>query len=213
VEITGKQWWWDVRYLRGTRVIAITANEIYLPAGQTVALKLKSHDVIHSFWVPELAGKLDLIPGVTNQMTLQADRPGIWRGRCAEYCGAQHAHMELEVIAKHPSDFQQWLDWHGQIAIEPNEALAVAGKNSFVQGPCAMCHSIRGTRAGGTAGPDLTHLASRRRLAAGSIPHTPGDLARWIVNTQAIKPGNHMPRLNLAPQERDALVQYLEGLR
>ena len=213
VHITGKQWWWQVRYMKGSDVIADTANEIHLPVGTPVKLKLSSTDVIHSFWAPNLTGKMDLIPGRTNEIWLRADSPGVWRGQCAEFCGAQHAHMGFEVIAENSGKFYEWLHWQRQTAVEPVTDAARQGQQIFLQGPCVMCHSIRGTPAGASAGPDLTHRAGRRTLAAAAIPNTRGHLGGWVVNAQGIKPGSNMPRINLEANQLELLLTYLESLR
>ena len=214
VRVQGKQWWWDVRYLgQGGTITARTANEIHIPVGQPVVVELISADVIHSFWVPVLAGKMDLIPGRTNYQWIQADRPGVYRGQCAEYCGAQHAHMGLEVIAEPPDQFARWLDRQKQAAVEPPDAQSNRGRQVFLQGPCAMCHAIRGTEALAQVGPDLTHVGARKWLAAATIPNNRGALGGWIVNAQDIKPGNHMPRITLPAQDMQDLIVYLEGLK
>ena len=213
VHITGKQWWWQVRYMKGSDVVADTANEIHLPVRTPVKLKLSSTDVIHSFWAPNLTGKMDLIPGRTNEIWLRADKPGVWRGQCAEFCGAQHAHMGFEVIAEDPKKFYECLQWQKQTAVQPVSDLAREGQQVFLQGPCVMCHSIRGTPAGASAGPDLTHIAGRRTLAAATLPNTRGHLGGWIVNAQGIKPGSHMPRINLDATQLEPLLTYLESLR
>ena len=213
VHVTGKQWWWQVRYMKGSDVIADTANEIHIPVGTPVKIKLNSTDVIHSFWAPNLTGKMDLIPGRTNEIWLRADSAGVWRGQCAEFCGAQHAHMGFEVIAEDSKKFYEWLQWQKQTAVEPVNEMTKQGQQIFMQGPCVMCHSIRGTPAGASAGPDLTHVAGRRTLAAATIPNTRGHLGGWVVNAQGIKPGSNMPRINLEANQLEPLLTYLESLR
>lgn len=213
IQVTGKQWWWQVRYMKGADVIAETANEIHIPARTPVKFKLGSTDVIHSFWVPNLTGKMDLIPGRTNEIWLRADSTGVWRGQCAEFCGVQHAHMGVEVIAEDSGKFSEWLQWQKQTAIEPATDIARQGQHVFLTGPCVMCHKIRGTIAGASSGPDLTHIAGRRTLAAATIPNTRGHLGGWILNAQGIKPGSNMPRLNLDANQLEALLTYLETLR
>jgi cytochrome c oxidase subunit 2 len=213
VNITGKQWWWQIRYMKGSDVIAATANEIHLPAGTPVRFTLQSNDVIHSFWVPNLSGKMDLIPGRTNEIWLRADREGVWRGECAEFCGVQHAHMALEVIAEPPAKFYGWLQRQRQPAPEPSSDLARRGRDIFLKGPCVMCHKISGTPAGGSVGPDLTHVAGRRTIAAATLPNNRGNMAGWIVNAQGVKPGSQMPRINLSAEELEALLSYLETLQ
>jgi cytochrome c oxidase subunit 2 len=212
VEVQGRQWWWDVRYYdAGRRIVARTANEIHIPVARPVLFELKSHDVIHSFWAPNLSGKMDLIPGRTNKLWLQADRPGVYRGQCAEYCGLQHAHMAFEIVAN--PNFEDWLDHQKQAAPEPATEAALRGWNIFMTGPCIMCHTIGGTPARATFGPDLTHVASRRKLAAGTLPYSRGSLGGWIVNAQGVKPGNRMPRINFGSENLEDLLTYLETLQ
>jgi cytochrome c oxidase subunit 2 len=213
IHIEGSRFWWDVKYMEKNQIVARTANEIHIPVGQPVVFKLDANDVIHSFWVPALAGKLDLIPGRTNHMWAQADRPGIYRGQCAEYCGAQHAHMGLEVVAEAPADFARWLDFQKAAAIEPSNEQTRRGQQVFLSGPCALCHAIRGTSAFAEVGPELTHLAGRRTLAAATMPNNRGSLAGWIVNAQGIKPGSQMPRITLAARDLEDLTAYLGTLK
>lgn len=214
VEVTGKQWWWEVKYPAGddrTGTVR-TANEIHVPAGQRVELLLTSDDVIHSFWAPGLNGKMDLIPGRQNRIWIQADTPGVYRGQCAEYCGLQHTHMGFRVIAHEPAAFAEWLAHLRQPAAPPQDSLARVGQQVFLSRACVLCHAVRGTGAHATAGPDLTHLASRLTLAAGTLPNTRGHLGGWIGNPQHIKPGNHMPRVPLSAAELEALLAYLQSL-
>jgi cytochrome c oxidase subunit 2 len=213
VHLTGKQWWWQVRYIKGSDVVASTANEIHLPVRTPVTFKLNSNDVIHSFWVPNLSGKMDLIPGRTNEIWLRADREGVWRGECAEFCGVQHAHMALEVVAEQPAKFYEWMQRQRQPAPEPSSEMARRGREIFLKGPCVMCHKISGTPAGGSVGPDLTHVAGRRTIAAATLPNNRGNLAGWIANAQGVKPGSQMPRMNLSAGELEALLSYLETLQ
>ena len=214
IRITGHQWWWEVRYenARPDRILT-TANEIHIPAGEAVRLILNSTDVIHSFWVPSLAGKLDLIPGHENELDLEADRPGVYRGQCAEFCGAQHAHMGTFVIAQSRADFDAWLNDQLKPARAPASAEAKLGHDLFLGGPCVMCHRIGGTVAGGTVAPDLTHIASRHTLAAGALTMSRGNLAAWIADPQGIKPGANMPVTDLDGDKLNAIVAYLESLR
>lgn len=213
VQVIGHQWWWEVHYLdAGGGRIAATANEIHVPVGEPVRILLTSADVIHSFWVPNLLGKMDLIPGIENATWLQADTAGVYRGQCAEFCGLQHALMGLLVIAAPPPDFRAWLTAQARPAAEPTDGVRALGQQVFLGGPCVLCHAIRGTPALGGAGPDLTHLASRRTLAAATVPNTTGHLAGWILDPQRVKPGNHMPPTNLTPVRLHALLAYLEGL-
>jgi cytochrome c oxidase subunit 2 len=210
VEVTGHQWFWEVRY-PGTD--AVTANEIHIPAATRVELVVRTADVIHSFWVPRLNRKIDMVPGRANRIVLFADRPGRYPGRCAEFCGLQHAHMQLVVVAEPEADFRRWLSRMAEPAEEPSGASASRGGRLFLAGACAGCHTIRGTEADGDVGPDLTHLQSRSMLAAGTIPNRPPDLRRWVRDPQHVKPGTRMPRLDLEERELDDLVAYLESLR
>jgi cytochrome c oxidase subunit II len=214
IKLTGNQWWWNVEYestIASQRVR--TANEIHIPTGRPVLLKLRSSDVIHSFWVPNLAGKKDLIPGHETELWIQADRPGVYRGQCAEFCGPQHAHMALAVVAEPADKYAAWLDAQRRPAAEPQDQFTKRGRDVFLSGPCVMCHSIRGTGAGGRTAPDLTHLASRLTLAAGTVPNTPGHLAGWITDAQGIKPGNRMPTIGIGGEDLQALLKYLQTLK
>jgi cytochrome c oxidase subunit 2 len=214
IAITGHQWWWEVEYedaIPNRRLK--TANEIHIPTGRPVVFKVTSRDVIHSFWAPNLHGKRDLIPGYVTAIWLQADRPGIYRGQCAEFCGLQHAHMAFEIVAESDGDFERWLNAERQPAPEPQTDAEQRGRAVFLIGRCSVCHSIRGTSAFGTLGPDLTHLASRNTLAAGTLPNTRGHLAGWVVDSQTIKPGNRMPPNVLPPDDLSSLIAYLEILR
>lgn len=214
IRVTGHQWWWEVRYedSQPNRILT-TANEIHIPAGEPVRFILTSTDIIHSFWVPNLAGKLDLIPGHENVLDLKADKPGVYRGQCAEFCGAQHANMSTFVIAEPRPVFDAWLNDQLRPAAPPASPEAKAGHDLFLKRPCVMCHKIGGTIAGGTVAPDLTHVASRQTLAAGTLTMSRGNLAAWIADPQAIKPGAHMPVVDLNGDELNAIVAYLEGLR
>jgi len=222
IEVTGYQWWWNVKYESpDPSQVFDTANEIHVPVGRPVKIELKAADVIHSFWVPNLTGKQDLIPGQDNVLTFTARRAGRYRGQCAEFCGWQHAHMSFLVIAESQNDFDAWRA--GQIkaanSLSGNRAPATSAGNSsggehvFMTRGCALCHTIRGTDAGGRAGPDLTHLASRSTLAAGTLPNTKQDLLAWIADPQAIKPGNKMPKVPLDRSELEAVGNYLRTLR
>jgi cytochrome c oxidase subunit 2 len=214
IQIVGHRWWWEVRYLDPDPARTIeTANEIHVPVGQPVRLQLTSADVIHSFWVPQLAGKTDVIPGQTNVAWLEADSTGVYRGACTEYCGLQHANMALAVIAEPPAAFAAWQAAQRASAATPSDPDAAAGLAVFQKSACATCHAIRGSEALGRVGPDLTHLASRLTLAAGTLANTRGNLAGWIGNSQAIKPGNDMPAMTIAPKDLQALLTYLETLR
>ncbi len=214
VQVTGHQWWWDVEYRDPAPArIVRTANEIHVPVGRPVRIHLRSADVIHSFWVPSLHGKRDLIPGHESDLWIEADRPGVFRGFCAEFCGHQHAHMGLLVIAETPQRFAAW--YAGQLATPPPPADAVRrhGREVLESAPCAFCHTVRGTRASGSLGPDLTHLASRLSLAAASLPNDAPSLGGWIVDPQGAKPGCQMPASVLSPGDSRALVAYLGSLR
>ncbi len=214
VRVTGEQWWWHVEYLdESGDQIAVTANEIHVPVGQPVRFELVSADVIHSFWVPALGGKLDMIPGRINATTLEADRPGIYRGQCAEFCGAQHALMAVMVVAESPTEFEAWLAQQQEPASEPTGDLAIEGAEVFRAEGCGACHTVRGVAAAGTIGPDLTHVGGRLTLAAGTLPNNIGTLAGWIADTQTIKPGSRMPPFDdLTGTELRALATYLGGL-
>ena len=214
IEVTAYQWWWSVEYQHPEPAQRVrTANELHLPVGRTVAIKLLANDVIHSFWVPSLAGKLDAIPGHEATLWLRADRPGVYRGQCAEYCGHQHAHMAFVVIAEAPDQFERWIQAQRQTAQQPQSAAEQRGLQLVQQRACVMCHTIRGTTAGGRMAPDLTHFASRSTIAAGTLPRTTEHLTAWLTDPQAIKPGNRMPAISLAPEDRAAIVAYLEQLR
>jgi cytochrome c oxidase subunit II len=214
IELTGHQWWWEARYWDGSaQNIFTTANEIHIPVGEPVTVQLKSQDVIHSFWVPNLTGKKDLIPGKVATLWLRADKPGLYRGQCAEYCGMQHAHMALYVIAESPEQFNAWLAQQRGAAVQPTAESQQRGQQVFLNSPCIMCHTIKGTPASSHVGPDLTHLASRMTIAAGTVPNTRGHLAGWVVDSQGIKPGNQMPPNNLSSDDLMALLDYLQSLK
>jgi cytochrome c oxidase subunit II len=213
IEVHGHRWWWEVRYAGTTGAGTVTANEIHVPVGRPVRVRLVSDDVIHSFWVPELAGKTDVIPGQNNVMWLQADRPGVYRGMCAEYCGPQHAHMAFTVVAESPAEYAAWLANERGDAAAPSGPAAHAGQHVFLSQECAACHAVRGTNALGRVGPDLTHVAARRTIAAGTLRNTRAGLAGWVANSQAIKPGNYMPTQTLRSEDLQALVAYLESLK
>lgn len=213
IEVVGHQWWWEVHYPDPmASQTVVTANELHVPVGQPVILKVTSYDVIHSFWIPNLQGKIDLIPSHINTVWFQADRPGVFRGQCAEFCGLQHANMAFIVVAEPPEQFHAWLDQQRRPAAEPTDPVQQQGKRVFLSSPCVLCHTIRGTGAFGQVAPDLTHLASRQRIAAGTLPNTRGHLAGWIVDSQNIKPGNRMPPMTLTPDNLEALLAYLASL-
>jgi len=214
IEVTGHQWWWEVTYSGvSPRDRFTTANEIHVPVGRPVLFVLQSSDVIHSFWVPSLAGKKDLVPGHTQSWWFQADTAGVYRGQCAEFCGYEHAKMAVFVVAEPPEAYTRWAQSAQSQAVPPNDPVAVRGQQVFARGSCGMCHNIEGTQFGSHVGPDLTHVASRRTLGAGTIRNTRGNLAGWILDPQGIKPGVHMPPNQLAPDDLEALLTYLQSLR
>jgi cytochrome c oxidase subunit II len=215
IVITGWRWWWDVQYAPGQdpQLRVRTANEIHIPVGQPVRIRLRSGDVIHSFWAPALQGKTDLVPGRVNTTWIQADSVGVFRGGCAEYCGLQHARMQFRVIAQQPAAFAAWLEQQRRPATPASDPLSRAGQSVFMSSGCGSCHMVRGTLARGLTGPDLTHFATRSTIAAGTLPNSRGHLAGWIGNPQAIKPGNLMPRTLLQPTELQSLLAYLGSLR
>ena len=212
LKVTANQWWWEVEYGGAPSEVFDTANEIHVPVGRPVVVRLEANDVIHSLWVPSLAGKKDLIPGRTSTLEFRADKPGIYRGQCAEFCGAEHAWMAFEVVADPPDRFAAWLAHQRQSAPAPSNSTQMKGQQLFVTTTCVMCHSVRGTTASARHGPDLTHLASRRTIAAGTLPNTPDALKRWIRDPQKFKPGSNMPATNLPEDDLDAIVAWLETL-
>jgi cytochrome c oxidase subunit 2 len=214
LKVTANQWWWEVQYddAQPARIFT-TANEIHIPVKRPVVVVLTSNDVIHSFWVPNLHGKRDLIPGHQITMTFRADEPGTYRGQCAEFCGLQHAFMAFTVVAESAEAFDAWSEAQRKPAPEPTEEVAKRGKSLFLSGPCMLCHNITGTPATGRKGPDLTHIASRPTLAAGTIANNPANLAAWIRDPQAIKPGVNMPATALVAEDQQALIAYLETLK
>ncbi len=205
IEITGRQWWWQASYSADGRADFLTANEIHIPTGQPVRLKLVGGDVIHSFWVPQLAGKMDAIPGQINETWIEASSPGTYMGQCTEYCGVQHSKMQVRVVAQPPAEFMAW--WNHQLVAQSG----AAGQGDF-DAHCGGCHAVRGTAAMGTFGPDLSHLMLRRTLAAGVLPNDPQTLARWIADPQGLKPGNLMPAVKLNDGERGRILTYLKAL-
>ncbi|MGH7649788.1 MAG: cytochrome c oxidase subunit II [Gemmatimonadaceae bacterium] len=214
IHVVGHQWWWEVRY-EGSSFgqSVVTANEIHVPVGEPVRLELSTSDVIHSFWVPELAGKTDLIPGQTNAMWIEARHAGVFGGTCGEFCGAQHAHMQIRVIADPPDKYQAWLADQREPATTAATPSTSDGLRVFMTSGCANCHTIRGTGAGGGVGPDLTHIASRTTIAAGTLPNTEANLIGWIVGAQAIKPGSDMPAMSIPSRDLQTLAAYLETLK
>ena len=217
VRVTGELWWWRFAYLgRDGSPVIHDANELHIPVGRPVVLELESADVIHSFWVPRLSGKLDMVPGRRNAMVIQADQPGVYGGQCAEYCGGPHALMGLVVVAHPQQRFDQLIRQRlaRQAAAAPADPALARGAQLFGSAGCAACHRIAGTEANGLAGPDLTHVGSRRTLGAGILPNNHGTMMGWIANSQAIKPNNRMPPYTVLPGEDvAALAAYLEAQR
>lgn len=210
VKIIGEMWWWRVHYQdEEGRETLRDANELHIPVGTPVLLELEAADVIHSFWVPRLGGKMDMIPGRTNRLLIQADKPGIYKGQCAEYCGGPHALMGFIVVAHAPADFARW-----RASRLPASEGKAPGLSLFLSSGCAACHTIRGTPANGLAGPDLTHVGSRQTIGAGILPNNPGTMAGWVADAQAIKPGNRMPAYHqFSGEELRALSDYLVTLK
>jgi cytochrome c oxidase subunit 2 len=214
VRVTGHQWWWRIQYRDPVSGGWIeTANELHLPAGRTARITLGSADVIHSFWVPNVAGKMDVIPGRTNVIDVSPHRIGWFRGQCAEFCGAQHAHMAFDVKVDSPADFAMWLATQARPATAPADPAIARGMAVVTGGQCAACHVVRGTTAIGKAGPDLTHIGARRSIAAGTLPMSRGALQGWIAQPQALKPGTMMPAVSLTPADADAVSRYLVSLQ
>ncbi|MEX2644086.1 MAG: cytochrome c oxidase subunit II [Acetobacterales bacterium] len=214
IEVSGRRWWWEATYLDAAGdPVATTANEIHIPVDRRVRFLLRSDNVIHSFWVPNLQGKTDLVPGVVNETWLRAGETGVYRGQCAEFCGVQHAFMAFLVVVDSVADFDRWLRDQAAPAAAPETAAAVRGLQTFMRAGCDACHTIRGTGAQGELGPDLTHLASRRTLAAATMPNTTGHLGGWIADPQHVKPGNLMPSTIVEPERFRDLLAYLESLR
>jgi cytochrome c oxidase subunit II len=215
IEVTGRMWWWDVRYRDAASGAWIaTANELYVPVGRPVELALRADDVIHSFWVPALAGKVDMIPGRVNRLVLHAREAGTFRGQCAEYCGMQHSWMALHVVAVPEDEYRAWLERQAAPGREPASEELRRGRDALLRENCGTCHAIRGTPAAGTLGPDLTHVGSRSSIAAGRLNNNTATLAAWIAGSQGIKPGNLMPSSNAFSGEELRLVAaYLESLK
>ena len=213
VHVTAKQWWWRMEYETPAGRIE-TANELRLPVGERVELRLASPDVIHSFWVPALAGKMDMIPGRVTRLALEPTETGTFRGACAEYCGASHALMAFSVTVTERAEFQTWLDAQGRAAAPPTADVAILGQTAFMANGCSACHTIRGTSAVARIGPDLTHVGSRARIAAETLPNQPAALIRWITLSDQVKPGVHMPPFRALPDDQlTALAAYLGTLR
>lgn len=214
VDVIGHQWWWEVRYRDvDASNFFTTANEIHIPVGVPVLFNLQATDVIHSFWVPNLAGKKDLIPGKLNSIWLQADKPGVYRGQCAEYCGMQHAKMALWIVAEPQEQFNAWRQSQTQTSIPPTTDSQKRGQQVFLSSTCVMCHAINGTPAGSNIGPNLTHIATRNTLGAATLANTREHLAQWIKDSQSVKPGNRMPQNNFSEADLQALLDYLQSLK
>lgn len=212
--VIGHQWWWEVRYQSGPGKPIAMADEIHVPIGRPVEIALSSVDVIHSFWIPGMHGKIDLIPGDTNAIRFTATRAGVYRGQCAEYCGLQHAHMAFTVVADPPAAFAAWAARERDSAAVPADSERASGEALITHGPCALCHTIRGTSARGTAGPDLTHVGSRHTLAGGGLPNNLATMTAWITNAQSLKPGSAMPSLpQFTGVQLRAMARYLESLQ
>jgi cytochrome c oxidase subunit II len=210
LEVVGKRWWWQVTY---PGYGFTTANEVHLPAGQPAEIGLDSDNVIHSFRVPQLAGTVDLIPGQHNVLRFTPRTAGTYRGVCAEFCGIEHAKMQFLVVVQSPADFDRWAARQQVTPSPPDGESAAEGQLAFMRQPCAGCHTIRGTQAHGVVGPDLTGIGGRQTLAAGTVPNSPGELAAWISDAQAIKPGALMPPISISARDLNNLVAYLEGLK
>lgn len=214
INVVGEQWWWRVRYEPPNGEPVDLANEIRLPVGEPVQFELASPDVIHSFWIPSLGGKMDMIPGRRTRIALEPTRTGRFRGACAEYCGTAHALMAFDVVVMEKAEFERWLEAQRQSAAEPAGPLATLGRERFFANGCSACHAIRGTEAKGVVGPNLTHVGSRLTLGAGIVPNDRGGFVRWIEKTDHAKPGVHMPHFGMLPRaELDALAAYLESLQ
>jgi cytochrome c oxidase subunit 2 len=215
IHVIGHQWWWEVHYLYGpVHDHFVTADEIHIPTGQTVDIDLDSEDVIHSFWVPALHGKVDMIPGNRNRIRIEADRPGVFRGQCAEYCGDEHAKMVLLVVAESPSDFQKWLEHSREPAASPTTADSIAGEQVYMSAACSLCHAIQGTQSLATIGPDLTHIGSRRMIASDWLDNNTANLAAWVTHARSLKPAVIMPNITAFNGDQlRQLVAYLQALK
>ena len=211
IDVTGKQWFWNFEYPESG---VVTSNELHIPVDQNVEVTLRSDDVIHSFWIPKLAGKVDVVPTRENTMWFKADETGTLWGQCAEFCGIAHAHMRFQVVVETQAEFDAWIAQQAEPAAEPSSALAIRGKELISSRGCIGCHTIDGVPGAlGTIGPDLTHVGSRIRIASGILERTPENVAAWLRDPQALKPGNNMPNLNLSEDDISALVAYLDGLK
>lgn len=214
ISVVGKMWWWEVRYRAPNGTDVVLANEIHIPVNRPVVIGLSSSDVIHSFWVPQLGGKMDMVPGRTNQLVLQATAPGVFRGQCAEYCGEQHARMAMHVVAHAPADFDAWLAAQAQPAHAPVSSLAERGRDAFIAHRCTVCHTVRGVSEEGRLGPDLTHVGSRLHLGAGTVRNDAAAMQRWIAHVQTVKPGVRMPSYGDRDTESlEAMAAWLDTLK
>src|SRR5581483_4321493 len=210
IQVIGHQWWWEFRY---PDLNVVTANELHLPVGQTVVFDLKTVDVIHSFWIPRMGGKMDVIPNRENRLIFTPDEIGEFYGQCVEFCGFQHANMRLRLFVESEDDFNRWAKTQAQDVSDPIGASATHGAQVFQQRGCPACHTIRGTQAQGVIGPDLTHVGARKTIAAGTLDNTAENMARWISDTQSIKPGNKMVVVPPTGQDLTDVVNYLQGLK
>lgn len=210
VELAAHPWWWEVHYPDAQ---VTTANEIHIPVGRPVDILEKSTEVIYGLWIPQLNGQMVLFPDHQTSMVLQASQPGTYRGECAVLCGIQHARMDFVVVAEPPDRFTQWLEGQKAVPPSPTDPNLRKGQQAFLGSACVYCHTVRGTNASGTLGPDLTHLAGRQSIGAGSLPNVRGNLAGWIVNSQGIKPGNRMPPMQMNGDQLQAILDYLESLQ
>ena len=214
ITVTGEQWWWRVSYQPPDGNVVVLANEIRLPAGETVEFRLESPDVIHSFWIPSLGGKMDMVPGRVTRLALTPTKTGVFRGACAEYCGTSHALMSFDVVVHEKEAFERWLAHQETPAARPGASPSARGQELFLANGCGACHAIRGTTAKGIIGPDLTHVGSRLSIGAGALPNSRDALVRWIARTDHVKPGVIMPSFGMLPDEQlQAIALYLEGLR
>jgi cytochrome c oxidase subunit 2 len=213
IAVSGEQWWWRVRYLTPDGGKVELANEVRLPVGERLEFQLESPDVIHSFWIPSLGGKMDMIPGRRTRLALEATRTGLFQGVCAEYCGTSHALMKFSVVVLEKHDFIRWLAHQAEPARTPAQPLARRGQELFLRDGCSACHAVRGTPAAGVVGPDLTHVGGREGLGAATLPNERDDFVRWLASTESLKPGVHMPAFGMLPAEDlQALAAYLDGL-
>ena len=214
VAVDGEMWWWRVRYVTAGGEAIVLANEIHLPVNETVEFQLQSDNVIHSFWIPSLGGKVDMLPGRGTRLALTPTRTGLFRGVCAEYCGASHAFMQFDVIVESRNEFDRWLAHQATPAVRPTDPAEVRGERAFLSHGCGACHAVRGTSADGVIGPDLTHVGSRRSLAAVTLPNGIDHFQHWIAHTDDVKPESKMPRFSMLPDdELRTLATYLKGLR